>query len=194
MPGLAEFGRDGGRSVAEPADGAAPPGPAAADPIPQPPDGFATDPQVGACGGLDLERPLDVERQKEAILEAIASSSLARIRHALRLMEELGPTKRGPAFRVELLGTYSLEPLRPVLQLALNCFPAQAELRIGPLDSIETQISQPVRVAKEELLHARVVLWRAEECFLKSFILFPMGFPKVLHLAAINYLGGLKVS
>ena len=134
------------------------------------------------------------EPQKEAILEAIASSSLARIRHALRLMEELGPTKRGPAFRVELLGTYSLEPLRPVLQLALNCFPAQAELRIGPLDSIETQISQPVRVAKEELLHARVVLWRAEECFLKSFILFPMGFPKVLHLAAINYLGGLKVS
>jgi len=131
------------------------------------------------------------EPQKEAILEAIASSSLARIRHALRLMEELGPTKRGPAFRVELLGTYSLEPLRPVLQLALNCFPAQAELRIGPLDSIETQISQPVRVAKEELLHARVVLWRAEECFLKSFP-FSYGFPEGITSRRDQLLGRIE--
>ena len=100
------------------------------------------------------------EPQKEAVLEAIESSSLARIRHALRLVEELEPTQRGPTVRVELLGTYSLEPLRPVLQLALNCLPARAELRIGPLDAIETHISQSVDVAGEELLHARVVLWR----------------------------------
>ena len=132
------------------------------------------------------------EPQKEAVLEAIESSSLARIRHALRLVEELEPTQRGPTVRVELLGTYSLEPLRPVLQLALNCLPARAELRIGPLDAIETHISQSVDVAGEELLHARVVLWRAEELFPEVFYPFSNGFPEGITSGRDQLLGRIE--
>ena len=103
------------------------------------------------------------DRQKAAVLEAIESSSLARIRRALRMVEELESSQRGPAFRVELLGTYNLEPLRPVLQLALNCLPARATLEIGPLDAIESHIAKDVIGAEREALDARVVLWRAQE-------------------------------
>ena len=117
------------------------------------------------------------DRQKAAVLEAIESSSLARIRHALRTVEELEATQRGPAFRVELLGTYSLEPLRPVLQLALNCLPSRATLEIGPLDAIETRIAQGALGAEREALDARVVLWRTEELLPEVFYPFSNGFP-----------------
>ena len=117
------------------------------------------------------------DRQKAAVLEAVESSSLARIRHALRTVEELEATQRGPAFRVELLGTYSLEPLRPVLQLALNCLPSRATLEIGPLDAIETRIAQGALGAEREALDARVVLWRTEELLPEVFYPFSNGFP-----------------
>ena len=117
------------------------------------------------------------DRQKAAVLEAVESSSLARIRHALRTVEELEATHRGPAFRVELLGTYSLEPLRPVLQLALNCLPSRATLEIGPLDAIETRIAQGALGAEREALDARVVLWRTEELLPEVFYPFSNGFP-----------------
>jgi FkbH-like protein len=117
------------------------------------------------------------DRQQAAVLEAIESSSLARIRHALRAVEELEATQRGPAFRVELLGTYSLEPLRPVLQLALNCLPSRATLEIGPLDAIETRIAQGALGAEREALDARMVLWRTEELLPEVFYPFSNGFP-----------------
>ena len=117
------------------------------------------------------------DRQKAAVLEAIESSSLARIRRALRMVEELESSQRGPAFRVELLGTYSLESLRPVLQLALNCLPARATLEIGPLDAIESHIAKGVVGAEREALDARVVLWRAEELLPEVFYPFSNGFP-----------------
>ena len=117
------------------------------------------------------------DRQKAVVLEAVESSSLARIRHALRTVEELEATQRGPAFRVELLGTYSLEPLRPVLQLALNCLPSRATLEIGPLDAIETRIAQGALGAEREALDARVVLWRTEELLPEVFYPFSNGFP-----------------
>ena len=117
------------------------------------------------------------DRQKAAVLEAVESSSLARIRHALRTVEELEATHRGPAFRVELLGTYSLEPLRPVLQLALNCLPSRATLEIGPLDAIETRIAHGALGAEREALDARVVLWRTEELLPEVFYPFSNGFP-----------------
>ena len=117
------------------------------------------------------------DRQKAAVLEAVESSSLARIRHALRTVEELEATQRGPAFRVELLGTYSLEPLRPVLQLALNCLPSRATLEIGPLDAIETRIAHGALGAEREALDARVVLWRTEELLPEVFYPFSNGFP-----------------
>ena len=117
------------------------------------------------------------DRQKTAVLEAVESSSLARIRHALRTVEELEATQRGPAFRVELLGTYSLEPLRPVLQLALNCLPSRATLEIGPLDAIETRIAQGALGAEREALDARVVLWRTEELLPEVFYPYSNGFP-----------------
>ena len=117
------------------------------------------------------------DRQKAAVLEAIESSSLARIRRALGMIEELESSQRGPALRVELLGTYSLEPLRPVLQLALNCLPARATLEIGPLDAIESHIAKGVVGAEREALDARVVLWRAEELLPEVFCPFSNGFP-----------------
>src|SRR5262249_9303715 len=109
------------------------------------------------------------ERQRAAVLEAIESSSLARIRRALRMVEELESSQRGRAFRLDLLGPYTLEPLRPVLQLALNCLPVRATLQIGPLDAIESHISKGVVGADREALDARVVLWRAEELLPEVF-------------------------
>jgi FkbH-like protein len=132
------------------------------------------------------------EPQKEAVLRAIESSSLAGVRHALRLVEELEPGRRGPAFRVELLGTYSLEPLRPVLQLALNCLPARAELRIGPMDAIETYISGPVGVADHELPDARVVLWRTEELLPEALYPFSNEFPEGIITRRDQLLGRIE--
>ena len=46
------------------------------------------------------------ERQKDAIADAMESSSLAKIRRALRIVEELSRDQRGPTLNVELLSTY----------------------------------------------------------------------------------------
>ncbi len=132
------------------------------------------------------------DRQKQAILDAIESLSLAKIRHALHLIEELEASQRGPVFRIELLGTYSLEPVQPVLQFALNCIPVRPELRIGPLDAIETWISQGADVGAEKLPDARVVLWRAEE--LLPEVLYPLsnGFPEGIIAARDQLLGRIE--
>ena len=60
------------------------------------------------------------EPQKAAITEALESASLAKIRRALRLLEEIDPEERGPIFGVEFVSTFNLEPVLPVLQLALD--------------------------------------------------------------------------
>src|SRR5216683_2565304 len=80
--------------------------------------------------------------QKAAIMEAVESASLAKTRRALRLLEELDPKQRGPGLDVEILCTYNLEPLLPVLQLAMSCLPSQARPRLAPLDNIEIHIAQ----------------------------------------------------
>src|SRR4030095_15446413 len=81
--------------------------------------------------------------QKSAVMEAFDSASLAKTRRALRLLEELGPDQRGPVFEVEMLSTFNLEPLLPVLQLALNCLPSQARVRLSPPPQIYSSTSAP---------------------------------------------------
>ena len=65
------------------------------------------------------------ETQKSVIADAFESASLAKIRRASRLVEELDPAQRGPTLSVELLSTFNLEPILPVLQFALNCMPSR---------------------------------------------------------------------
>jgi hypothetical protein len=65
------------------------------------------------------------EAQKSAIADALKFASLARIRRALRLLEEMDQDQRGPILKVELLSTFNLEPILPVLQFALNCMPSR---------------------------------------------------------------------
>src|SRR4029450_8794706 len=101
--------------------------------------------------------------QKSAVMEAVESASLAKTRRALRCLEELGPDQRGPVFDVEVLSTYNLEPLLPVLQLALSCLPSQARLRLAPLDSIEAHIAQPANSESQAVSDARIIIWRIEE-------------------------------
>src|SRR6266849_1633442 len=101
--------------------------------------------------------------QKAAIMEAVESASLAKTRRALRLLEELDPEQRGPVLDVEILSTYNLEPLLPVLQLAMSCLPSQARPRLAPLDNIEAHIAQPARSDSGALTAARIIIWRIEE-------------------------------
>src|SRR5438105_4996745 len=80
--------------------------------------------------------------QKNAVLQALESARLSKIRRALRLLDELNREQRGPRLDVEILSTYNLEPVLPVLQLAMSCLPSMACPRLAPLDSIESHIAQ----------------------------------------------------
>lgn len=118
------------------------------------------------------------ELQRAAIVEAIDAASLAKVRRALALVEEVDVKHRGPPLRIELLSTFNVEPIAPVLQLALSCLPSRPSLRLAPLDAIEASLSQPPDVDAEEPLHARVVLWRVEELLPEALYPFSTGFPE----------------
>jgi FkbH-like protein len=132
------------------------------------------------------------ELQKEAITDAMESASLAKIRRALRLLEKLDPDQRGPILNVELVSTFNLEPVLPVLQLALNCLPSRANLRLAPLDSIESHISQPTTSESQEFPHARVVIWRLEELLPEALYPFTCGFPDQLASRVDQVLGRME--
>jgi len=118
--------------------------------------------------------------QKGAILQAVESASLPKIRRALCLLQELDPEQRGPVLEVEILSTYNLEPLLPVLQLALSCLPSQACPRLAPLDDIESHIAQPARPHSQAVFDARMIIWRIEEVLPEALYPFSHGFPKRL--------------
>jgi FkbH-like protein len=118
--------------------------------------------------------------QKGAILQAVESASLIKIRRALRLLDELDPEQRGPILDVELLSTYNLELILPVLQLAVNCLPSRAHLRLAPLDDIEAHIAQPASAPSQRLSGARIIIWRIEEVLPEALYPFSHGFPERL--------------
>jgi FkbH-like protein len=117
------------------------------------------------------------DAQQDAIMQAVESASLAKIRRALRLLDELAPEQRGPVLAVEILSTFNLEPILPVLQLAFNCLPSRAQVRLAPLDDIEGYISQPASTGSQGLPHARIVAWRVEELLPEALYPFSTGFP-----------------
>jgi FkbH-like protein len=110
-------------------------------------------------------------------MEAVESASLAKTRRALRLLEELDPEQRGPVFDVELLSTYNLEPMLPVLELAMSCLPSLVRLRLAPLDTIEAHVAQPVSSGSQAVSHARIILWRVEEALPEALYPFSHDFP-----------------
>jgi FkbH-like protein len=118
--------------------------------------------------------------QQHAVMQAVESASLAKIRRALRSLEEMDPAQRGPVLDVELLSTYNLDPVLPVLQLALNCLPSRARLDLAPLDNIEGYISQCGRDASQKRAHARILIWRLEEVLPEALFPFSSGFPEQL--------------
>jgi FkbH-like protein len=120
------------------------------------------------------------EALRDAIIEAVQSASLSKVRRALRLLDELGADQRGPILNLELLSTYNLEPVLPVLQLAFNCLPSRAQLRLAPLDAVEAHISQPAGVESPGLPDARFVIWRLEEVLPEALYPFSSGFPEQL--------------
>ena len=120
------------------------------------------------------------DAQKSAVMEAVESASLAKTRRALRLLQELGSDQRGPVFDVEILSTYNLEPLLPVLQLAMSCLPSQACLRLAPLDNIEAHIAHPAGSGSQTVSNARIIIWRIEEVLPEALYPFSHGFPEGL--------------
>jgi FkbH-like protein len=118
--------------------------------------------------------------QKYAVMEAVESASLAKTRRALRLLQELDPDQRGPLFNVEILSTYNLEPLLPVLEFALSCLPGQPRLRLVPLDSIEAHIAHPATSGSHVVCNARIIIWRIEEALPEALYPFSHGFPQGL--------------
>ncbi len=111
-----------------------------------------------------------------AILEAVESGSLPQIRRALRLIEELPRRARGRSLNVEILSTFNLEPLLPVLQFALHCIPSQARVELGPLDDIEGHITRSS--AGSRRADARLVIWRVDEVLPEVLYPFSCGFPE----------------
>lgn len=112
---------------------------------------------------------------KEAAREALRSAQMGKIRHALRLLEEIDEAERGPALNIEILSTFNLEPVAPLLSLALTCIPSQPTLQVAPLDTLEASISKPPFTVN---LDVRVIFWRVEEILPE--ILYPLtnGFPE----------------
>jgi FkbH-like protein len=115
--------------------------------------------------------------QKNAITAALESASLPKIRRALRLVDELDPKLRGPVVDVEILSTYNLEPVLPVLQLAINCLPSQAQIHLAPLDDIEAYIAQRAPADPPPKSDARIILWRLEEVLPEALYPISHGFP-----------------
>jgi FkbH-like protein len=120
------------------------------------------------------------ELQREAIAEALESASVAKVRRALRLLDKLSPVERGPILNVELLSTFNLDPVLPVLQLALDSLPSRANLQLAPLDAIESHISQDTNPQLQGFPHARVIIWRLEELLPETLYPFSTGFPEQL--------------
>jgi len=81
---------------------------------------------------------------------------------------------------VEILATYNLEPLLPVLQLAMSCLPSRPCARLAPLDSIEAHIAQPTHSGSDVLFDARIIIWRIEEVLPEALYPFSHGFPERL--------------
>jgi FkbH-like protein len=120
------------------------------------------------------------DQQKAAVEAAMESASLGKARHALRLLEKLDEEQRGGAFDVELLSTYNLEPILPILQLAISCLPSRAHLHLAPLDNIEGYISQPATATTGGRHDARLILWRLEELLPEALYPLSHGFPERL--------------
>jgi len=120
-------------------------------------------------------------------MEAVKSGSLPQVRRTLRLIDELDPQYRGRLLNIELLSTFNLEPLLPVLQLALNCIPSQAHIQLGPLDDIEGHIARSSSSGSSATFNARVVLWRVEEVLPEVLYPISSGFPERV-VALVNQL------
>jgi FkbH-like protein len=118
------------------------------------------------------------EKQQKAIREAIDSGRLAKVRRALALLDEMEAGQRGPKFNVELLCSFNLEPILPVLDLILNSLPSQAQVQLAPLNDIEGYIANNKRSEAK----ARVVLWRVEELLPEVLLPFSHGFPEKVAL------------
>jgi len=118
--------------------------------------------------------------QKNAVVKALESASLSKIRRALRLLDELDQEQRGPRLDVEILSTYNLEPVLPVLQLAISCLPSVACPRLAPLDSIESHMAQPAQRPGAADCDARMIIWRVEEVLPEALYPFSYGFPERL--------------
>jgi hypothetical protein len=82
---------------------------------------------------------------QNAVIAAVESESLPSIRRALGLFVDLDGNLRGPNVEVELLSTFTLEPMLPALQLALNCLPSRARVRLAPLNDIAVYITRNER-------------------------------------------------
>ncbi len=117
------------------------------------------------------------DAQRGAVLEAFETASLAKIRRASQSLQELPLEQRGPVLDVEILSTYNLSPILPVLELTLSCLPSRAQVRLAPLDDIEGYISQPANES-QELPRARIVIWRVEELLPEALYPFSSGFPE----------------
>lgn len=111
------------------------------------------------------------KEERAAITEAAESQSLVKVRRALRLRQSGRGTDRN--FKVELLSSGNLEPIVPFVQFALSCLPSNPEVRLGPFNDIEGQISR----AGSAALNARVVVWRVEEILPELLLPISHGFP-----------------
>ena len=78
------------------------------------------------------------ELARPAVSEALGETpTWVKIRRANAALDGAEARLRGPEVAVNLLASFNLEPIEPVLRLGLQCIPCQPQLRIAPLNTIE---------------------------------------------------------
>lgn len=130
------------------------------------------------------------EPQRGAVIGAVETASLAQVRRALRLLEQLAAGERGPLIKVELLSTFNLEPLLPVLEFALGSIPSRPSIQLAPLNDIESYIAQGGN--RQESPDVRVLTWRVEEVIPEALYPFSHGFPDALETRAEEVLARIE--
>lgn len=134
-----------------------------------------------------IHSPVDItvsrvpESAHAEMLDALGETpTWVKVRRAIAALERGEIGLQGPEVTVDLLASFSLEPIEPALRLGLQCIPCRPQFRIAPLNTIEqTLLDEGSPIYQEDSL-ATVVFWRIEELLPEVLFPFSSGGAEVL--------------
>jgi FkbH-like protein len=109
------------------------------------------------------------EQPARLFLEAVSSGSLIGIRRALAAIEAGAVPSPAPEIKLNLLASFNVESILPMLQLPLRAIPCRPAFEIAPFNTVERQLMDHHGMAYARGVFANVVLWRLEDVFPEVF-------------------------